>query len=215
MRRVTSLREAFLPAGELAVELIRDPAVEAAWLDSSALPRMSVGGLAAHLAFQITAVGLGLDDPAPPTEQVGLLGHYARVQWLGADLDQESNVSIREGSETQAAGGAEAVAARAVDDLRGLRERFLAEPADRIVRPPAGPWGLYLDDFVVTRMMEIVVHTDDLACSVGVATPEFPESVIEPVLGLLASLAVRRHGATALVRALSRAERAPATIAAI
>jgi hypothetical protein len=62
MRRATSLREAFLPAGELAVELIRDPAVEAAWQNASALPRMSVGGLAAHLAFQITAIRLGLDD---------------------------------------------------------------------------------------------------------------------------------------------------------
>ena len=34
------------------------------------------------------------------------------------------------------------------------------------------------------------------------------------VLDLLTTLAVRRHGATALVRALARPQRAPATVAA-
>jgi hypothetical protein len=38
--------------------------------------------------------------------------------------------------------------------------------------------------------------------------------VLDPVFALLTRLAVRRHGPTALLRALSRSERAPATIAA-
>jgi hypothetical protein len=42
----------------------------------------------------------------------------------------------------------------------------------------------------------------------------FPGEILDPVLGLLVSLAVRRHGPIALVRALSRAERAPDTISA-
>lgn len=212
---MTPLREAYLQAGLSAVELIGDPAVEAAWLRESALPRLSVGGLAAHLAGQVVFVARTLDDPARPTERVQLLDHYTRVQWIGADLDAEANVRIRDGGEAEAAGGAGAVAGRAAESLRLLRERLSAEPSDRVVRPPAGPWGLSLDDFLVTRMMEIVVHSDDLACSVGLPTPELPHSVIDPVLALLTGLAVRRHGATAVVRALSRAERAPATIAAI
>jgi len=79
---------------------------------------------------------------------------------------------------------------------------------------PAGPWSLTLDDFLVTRMMEITVHSDDLAASVGIPTPELAESVTAPVLDLLVRLSVRRHGQTAVVRALSRAERAPTTISA-
>ena len=75
-------------------------------------------------------------------------------------------------------------------------------------------WGLRLDDLLVTRMMEIAVHSDDLAVSVGIATPQLPAQVLDPVLKLLADLAVRRHGAVALLRALSRSERAPATISA-
>ena len=62
--------------------------------------------------------------------------------------------------------------------------------------------------------METVVHSDDLAASLGLATPEFPDEVVSPVLGLLTGLAVRRHGATALVRALTRPQRAPASVAA-
>jgi hypothetical protein len=58
------------------------------------------------------------------------------------------------------------------------------------------------------------VHSDDLALSVGLATPPLPPEVLDPVFTLLTGLAVRRHGPTAVLRALSRSERAPATISA-
>ena len=61
---------------------------------------------------------------------------------------------------------------------------------------------------------EMVVHGDDLASSVGLPTPEYPEAAIEPVLALLTGVAARRHGQTAVVRALSRPQRAPASISA-
>ncbi|HEY1178677.1 MAG TPA: hypothetical protein VGF17_21185, partial [Phytomonospora sp.] len=69
-------------------------------------------------------------------------------------------------------------------------------------------------DLLVTRMMELVVHADDLAVSVGVPTPRFGESTVDTVLRLLTRLAVRRHGPTALLRSFSRAERAAKSIAA-
>jgi hypothetical protein len=47
---------------------------------------------------------------------------------------------------------------------------------------------------------------------VGSPAPELPDEVLAPVLGLLTRLAVRRHGQSAVVAALSRAERAPARI---
>ena len=80
--------------------------------------------------------------------------------------------------------------------------------------PQAG-WGLTLDDFLTTRMLELAVHLDDLAVSVGIATPELPDAAFDPVLILLARLAAGRHGQAALLRALARAERAPAAINAI
>ena len=61
---------------------------------------------------------------------------------------------------------------------------------------------------------QAAVQPLDLAVSVDVATPALSDDALRPVLGLLSDLAVRRHGAVAVLRALSRAERAPASIAA-
>ena len=63
--------------------------------------------------------------------------------------------------------------------------------------------------------LEIVVHSDDLAVSVDLEPPAWPEEVIAPVLGVLTTLAVRKHGVPAVLRTLARAERAPGSIAAI
>ena len=50
--------------------------------------------------------------------------------------------------------------------------RLLAETSpDRPVLVPWQGWALRRDDFLVMRMMEITVHSDDLAASVGVAAP--------------------------------------------
>lgn len=69
------------------------------------------------------------------------------------------------------------------------------------------PWqdcALPTDDFLVVRLMEIAVHADDLACSVGLPPPAFGPEVLEPVLAMLAALAARRRGQTVVLRALSR-----------
>jgi hypothetical protein len=211
---VTPIREAFLTAAESVPSLLGSPAVTRAWTDPSALVGFTVGGLASHLAAQVVFVSDALDSPSPSEEPVSLLGHYERVQWIGADLDADINVAIRSGGERTAAEGAAAALSHLENAIAFLRGALPAEPPDRLVQPPAGPWTLRLDDFLVTRMMEIAVHSDDLACSVGVPTPTLPSSVLDPVFALLTTLAVGRHGAPAVLRALSRAERAPATITA-
>jgi hypothetical protein len=71
-----------------------------------------------------------------------------------------------------------------------------------------------LEDMLVTRMMELAVHSDDLAVSLGVPTPAFPDSAMQVVIDLLTRLALRRHGQIPVLRALSRSERSPASIAA-
>jgi hypothetical protein len=95
-----------------------------------------------------------------------------------------------------------------------LRAKLPGEPAGRTVFLPWGPWSLSLDDMLRTRMMEIVVHGDDLAYSVGRSASQPPEAAASAAIGLLSTLALRKHGTAAIVRALSRAERAPASIAA-
>ncbi|MEV4399553.1 maleylpyruvate isomerase N-terminal domain-containing protein [Nonomuraea sp. NPDC049607] len=208
------IRQSYLVAAASAMSLLRDPAVRAAWEKPSALTEFSVAGLAGHLAHQIVRVVDVLDTGEEPGEPIPLIEHYTRSPWVQAGLDHESNVSIRRGGQAAAADGH----ATLVDHTQALLDRLLvelpAEPADRVVRLPWAGWSLLLDDFLLTRVMELVVHSDDLAASVGIETPELPPAIIEPVVELLARLAVHRHGATAVIRTLSRAERAPATISA-
>jgi hypothetical protein len=209
------IADAYLHAATSAATLVADPTVVAAWSAPSALTAMSVGGLAAHLANQIISAARAMDMPPAEVERVTLIEHYGRATWLGASWDQETNTAIRAGGESAAEAGPAAVASAASEALAMLSVRLPDEPTDRPVRMPAGPWSLALDDFLITRMMEIAVHSDDLAASVHIATPELPESVMVPVLDLLTRLSVRRHGQTPVLRALSRAERAPATISAL
>jgi hypothetical protein len=212
---VPETRAAYLDAAASAAALLADPAVAAAWEKPSALAKLTVGGLVGHLARQVTRAVEVITAEPPAEPPISLLDHYARSRWVGADLDDEVNVSVRAASDQEAADGAAALVERVQAALDTLRATLPAASADRVVHLPWGQWTLTLDDFLVTRMMEIAVHSDDLAVSVGVPTPPLPTPVIDPVIGLLSTLAVRRHGATAVLRALSRAERAPATIAAI
>ena len=208
------MRDDFLTAARSAAGLLHDSRVSAAWAEPSALPEFSVGGLAAHLAFQVIALPDMLAAPEPTESVIPVLEHYTRAAWVGAALDEEINVRIRTGGESIAAQGPSAVAAQ-LDDAIEKVAAALTTMANRPVRLPLwGPWSLLVDDYLLTRMMELTVHSDDLAVSVSMPTPELPPAVTEPVLGLLMTLSVRRHGPTNVLRALSRAERAPGTIAA-
>jgi len=207
------MRDAYLEAAASAVTLLRDPAVAARWSQPSALDGFTVGGLAEHLGHQLFTVSQVLAAPVPDdAERLVLLEHYTKVPWLGAPLDSADNTAIRERGEASASEGPQGLAARADAELAALRTGLPAVSVGHVLLPWTG-WVLSLDDFLVTRMMEIAVHSDDLAVSVDVPTPALPPEVLGPVVALLSSLAVHTHGPTALLRALTRRERAPESIA--
>ncbi|SCL17257.1 Mycothiol maleylpyruvate isomerase N-terminal domain-containing protein [Micromonospora pallida] len=208
-------RAAYLTAARSAVSLIAEPAVVRRWAEPSALDGLRVGGLAAHLGAQILRVPAVLDQPAPSGEPIGLLAHFGRVPWVKAEPDAEVNVVVRRIGAELAEAGPEPLLAQVTAVLAGLAPALADAPADRVVAVPPGGWGLTLDDYLVTRLLEIAVHSDDLAVSVGIDPPELPAEVNDPVFDLLTRLAVRRHGQPAVLRALARAERAPADITAI
>ncbi|WP_020579928.1 maleylpyruvate isomerase N-terminal domain-containing protein [Actinopolymorpha alba] len=206
------VRDDYLTVAGSALALLKDPAVAAKWDEPSALEDFQVGGLAAHLANQIFVVPQAAPSAGPA---ISLPENYARSSWVGQDLSHEVNVMVRRGGEEIATEGAAALVKRAEDSLTQARARIADASEDLIVRPRWSGWDLTFDDFLTTRLMELVVHSDDLAVSVGVLTPSLPESAVSRVVSLLTDLAVSRHGATAVIRALSRAERAPATISAL
>lgn len=206
--------EAFLLAARSAQALIADPAVARAWRQPSSLAGFSVGGLAAHLGGQVLMVAAAVTTDPPQLEQVTALEHYARAQWVDTEIDGEVNLAIRELGEDAASGGHAALLARVEAALSTLESDLPGLAPERGLPTPAGAWALPLPEALLTRVMEIAVHSDDLAVSVGRPTPTLPDAVIHPVLALLAALAARRHGQPAVLRALTRAERTEGSITA-
>ncbi|MGA9749342.1 MAG: maleylpyruvate isomerase N-terminal domain-containing protein [Nocardioides sp.] len=205
-------RAAFLEAGEITLALLRHPDVAARWTQQSALPGMTIGGLAHHLGVQVVSghsasvdrALRGVDSP------VTLVEHYRRAAWVRADIDDEANLSIRTGAERSAGDGPGAVVSRVARALADLQPW----PTDSLqsVQMPWWHWSMTADDFLLTRMMEMMVHADDLAASLGVETPVFPRTVARQVFTLLAAVAVDTHGQAAVLRALTRSERASSIV---
>ena len=204
-----------LETADVVLAALRDPGLEAAWSNPSSLPRLSVAGLAGHLAGQVLNIERVLASTHGDSPILALMDHYARAVWIGAPLDDPVNVHVRTEGERLAADGPHTLALHVAQAIARLRQSLPAEPEDRTVLLPWTGWRLSLDDFLVTRMLEMTVHLDDLAASAPVSMPATPEAAAGVVLDLLVRLAVRRHGTTAVLRALSRSERAPASIAAI
>lgn len=209
---------AFLSAVDLSLELAARPQVRGAWEHESTCAGMTVGGLTHHLLKQAGNTVLGLQRATGETPHdapvIALQEHYARAAWVEAGPDDDVNVSIRE-SDNDAAGVGPDVVLELGREWAAALPALLESPRepDTIFIPWQG-WSLTTEDFLTTRMMELVVHGDDLAASVGLDTPTYAEGVLSPVLGLLTGVAVRRHGQTAVVRGLSRPQRAPASISA-
>ncbi|GAB3070449.1 maleylpyruvate isomerase N-terminal domain-containing protein [Pedococcus soli] len=210
---VSDHRQAFLESVRISRDLAGSDLVRAAWGQESACAGMSVGGLAHHLLNQGVTVAKGLSSPAQG-ETIAVLEHYRRAPWVAASRAGQSDPEQNVRDDEAALAGPDAVLAGAAAHTDAVAD-LLARPRDpdTIFIPWQG-WSLTTDDFLTTRMMEMLVHADDLAASVGTEAPTFPEGAVVPVVGLLAAVAADRHGATAVVRALSRPQRAPSSVSA-
>ncbi len=210
--------ELFPEVARVAADLIRHPSVSERWAHESACAGMTVGGLANHLAGQAANVVL-LFAAAPHDEPpITVLEHYRRAAWVHTGLDSEANVGVRASADEYAASGPADLGERVAADLAALPATLAPLLAgerhpDTVLIPWQG-WSLSSADFVLTRAMEVLVHADDLAASVGVETPVFPDEAADAVLALLASVAAERHGQGAVLRALSRPQRAPESVSA-
>ena len=89
--------------------------------------------------------------------------------------------------------------------LAALSERLVAERGDRRVAM-LDRITMRLDDYLVTRIVELTVHADDLSTSVGLA-PTLPPAALASAVQALVDIARVRHGDLAVLRALSRRER--------
>ncbi|MET9630904.1 maleylpyruvate isomerase N-terminal domain-containing protein [Lentzea sp. NPDC006480] len=209
-----TIRDDFLATARIALDLIRHPQVTEHWDKPSALPEFGVRGLAGHIGYQILPIPSMIASPINDEPVVGLMEHYARANWTELDVDDEFHARIRAGGEKIAAEGQEALCDQFEQTLAELAKTLPGQENRPVRMPHWGPWAVPLDDYLVSRLMEFVVHSDDLAVSVGLDTPEFPRTVNETVIDLLTRMSLNRHKAVDIVRALSRKERAPQDITA-
>lgn len=204
-----STRDSYLEAASQAMDLLADPQVASQWAQPSALPQMTVGALAGHLGRSVLQVVWYLEAEPPPTDAACLsaVEYYAGLVGVD-DLCSQLNVGVRQRAEESAAAGHGALLAQVSQSLARLRELLPEEPPDRRLEVFRGRV-LLLDEYLKTRQIEITVHVDDLAVSLGLATPEMHEPALETAIGVLVGVALAKHGTLAVLRALTRRERDP------
>nr|QEO74453.1 hypothetical protein [uncultured bacterium] len=206
---VSATANAFLGACRVARDLIARPEVAQRWEDPSALAQMTVGTLGGHLSRPPMAVLDYCAAPAPPAgAQPSSPAQYFAAVLPTDDIDSDVHRGIRARSIQAAEGGPAAVLERldrAIADVAALLAR---EPADRLIEVFGGVV-MWLEDYVVTRIVEVVVHADDLAVSVDLPPPDLPAAAESRTRGVLVELAAIRYGSTPVRRLLSRRERPP------
>jgi hypothetical protein len=178
----------------------------------SALAEFSVRGLAGHLRRAMTVVETYLDQPAPDAgagtdvETGSAAEYYAAVLPADVDLDSEFHRAIRQRGVETAPERPEDFSLVWAETAGALITRLEQVPADRLVQVFGGVV-LTLDEYLTTRIVELVVHADDLAVSLDVAPALLSPAATGLVITTLVEVARLRHGDTAVVRALSRRER--------
>lgn len=210
-------RATFLAAATTARNLVAGDVVARRWLEPSALRHMTIGELAAHLARAVTTVDSyvrravterGADRPTEGSgELVDAVGYYLSfADDLGHDVDTELNKAVRRRAGEMAEEGHAELVAMLDEALDRLGDRLETAPPD-LTLSVLGQLRIGLDDYLVTRLVELTVHIDDLVSSLDLPQPPVNERAMNIAIATLVDIARRRHGDTAVLRALARRER--------
>jgi len=197
------VREQFLRGAEVVVTAVSDPRVTDAWDRPSVLADQTIGCVASHLAR--AGVGgvrdyLDVEPRRPAVDFTSAAHYYSDVSDL---LTEDDHAAIRERNAALSDEGPAAIITQLTASVDFLSERLPREPADRLVSVFQGNV-MRLDDYLVTRIVEQVVHLDDLARSLGIPPWPNPPNAEALVIACGVEVARRRRGDTVMVRTLFR-----------
>jgi len=203
----------FLELGSKIGNLLDHPEVANRWTDPSAIEQWTVGALAAHTGRAFTTTWTYLQaDECRVTEPDLDASSYFRLAFDHPDDDIEAlNANIAQRAIDDAEPGVDELRRRHRSTVEDLHRMLIGEPPERGIEV-FGELCLPLDDYLVTRMVEAVVHADDLAVSVDVPLPNFASDVMDLVMVALLGIARERHGDAKLLRVFARGERAQSDI---
>lgn len=213
----TAILTAFLGAAECVEVMLDSKAVEEHWGDQSALEGYTVAGLAGHLARGVLTVEQYIDAPAPPdaTGVTDAPGYITAVLGDHDPVHSGFHRSVRARSTDTSRVGASALAREVGRARLRLSERLDESSMERRVEVLQGVV-ITVEEYLRTRLVELVVHLDDLAVSVGEEnSTDVPQDAYDEVAIVLVHVAVRRHGALSVIRGLARKERHPEAVRAL
>lgn len=200
---MNAVRQALLDAYRGIEPLLTSSGLRTRWTEESALADFPVGALAGHLVRAGAAVVSYLGDEAPTEQPVAAPVYYATV--LEAMDASDHNEVVTRGQTVAGESPDELVETFRATSGR-LEEALTSEPPDRLVRVFRGIV-LTLDDYLLSRICEVLIHTDDLAVSLGVEPPEIPAGAGDLAITHLIDVARKWHGDRGVLIALSRKER--------
>ena len=204
---MSDIRAVCIVAAQVAVELIERREIAARWEELSVLDGLAIRASAVHLARSILQVLWLLEgDITNLVEPVSATTYYPRL----ADTTSR-NSALNSGVEARIAEtatlGAHQVAAEVGMARDQLIIRLPTEAVHRRVAVTRRPGEeIYLDEYLRTRVVELAVHSEDLALSLTV-TAMVPMAAISAAVAVLVAAARERHRDIAMLRALSRRER--------
>ncbi|MFD5426272.1 sterol carrier family protein [Streptomyces sp. NPDC127084] len=152
----------------------------------------TVRELAVHIAQATGAVAAAAACPAPPKQDFALLDWPRRTMERSAAIDQGAREAAESVSTAAALG-------ELYDGVaRGLADALEAGSGDRLLATRQG--AMRLGDLLVTRAVELIVHTDDLNAATGRDVPLERQALAACVRLLADTLAVRAPGGSVEVR---------------
>jgi hypothetical protein len=193
---------AFLDAASTALHLLERGELAERWQQDSVLPQFPVAALAGHLLRGMTTVEQYLDGPEP--DEAGIsAARYFHTVIRSADINDPAHQAIRGRGADAAAAGPAALASDARAALGRLSPRLAGVGAGRRLRV-AGGLVMTLDEYLRTRVVELVIHADDLAASLGAELAPPRPATCAIAIDVLVGVARIRHGDMAVLRALVR-----------
>ncbi|MFJ6730463.1 sterol carrier family protein [Streptomyces sp. NPDC091281] len=150
----------------------------------------TVRELVAHIGMAVTAVGRALDLPEPARQDVTI------AAWPFATAANSAAIDAFTRDVAAAHPDLDAYLARVADDLAVLLD---AHRGTRLLATNAG--ALPLADYLVTRTVELVVHTDDLNAALPGPDIPYDRQALAAATRLLAdALALKAPGGATEVR---------------
>lgn len=199
--------DAFLETARIVRPLLADPVLTDRWDGPSPLEQMTMGSLAAHTARAVLTVATYLDGPPPEphADVVDFPGYLANNHVIAANPDSPISIDVRARSDEAARQGWEATLLDFDETLADLDERLPGESGRILAVRNAA---MELDTYLLSRVVELVIHGDDLAVGLGQHPPPFPEATLEVVVEALLSVTRSTRAPWDIIRAMTRSERA-------